>query len=176
MHHKSEVFIYFQKFKSGVKKEMGWYVRCLRSDGGKEYFSDEFSAFLQQEGIQREFVCRYTPQQNRVAQQKNQHILVVASVMLKQKAHVEVILGQSSMHTICLCNEPMYDIQRPRDYPKQEILRKEIGSIPCKDIRLNSIHAHSRWEAAKAWPNIGEVHPHGVLAWVERLQMLKPIY
>ena len=46
MRNKSEVFGHFQKFKSEVEKAIGQHVRCLRSDGGKEYFSDDFTAYL----------------------------------------------------------------------------------------------------------------------------------
>ena len=46
MRMKSEVFTHFQKFKSEVEKTTGRHVRCLRSDGGKEYFSDAFTTYL----------------------------------------------------------------------------------------------------------------------------------
>ena len=46
MKQKSEVFGHFHRFKVEVEKVTGRHVRCLRSDGGKEYFSDEFSAYL----------------------------------------------------------------------------------------------------------------------------------
>ena len=36
---KSEVFACFLKMKSLVEREMGKKIKCLRSDGGKEYFS-----------------------------------------------------------------------------------------------------------------------------------------
>ena len=41
MRQKSEVFGHFQKFKNEVEKATGRHVRCLQSDGGKEYFSDD---------------------------------------------------------------------------------------------------------------------------------------
>ena len=62
MRMKSEVFTHFQKFKSEVEKTIGHNVRCLRSDGGKEYFSDAFTTYLRQEGIRREFTCQQKPQ------------------------------------------------------------------------------------------------------------------
>ena len=70
MRQKSEVFGHFQRFKNAVKKTTSWHVRCLQSDGGKEYFSDDFRTYLRKEGIRREFSCRQTPQQNGVAEQK----------------------------------------------------------------------------------------------------------
>ena len=35
---KSEFFSYFLKVKSLVERETGWKIKCLRSDGGIEYF------------------------------------------------------------------------------------------------------------------------------------------
>ena len=81
MKQKSEVFGHFQKFKAEVEKATGRHVHCLRSDGGKEYFSDEFSAYLRKEGIRREFSCRHTPQQNGVAEHKNCHVEVARAMM-----------------------------------------------------------------------------------------------
>ena len=61
MRQNSEVFSHFQKFKNEVEKETSRHVRCLRSDGEKEYFSDAFTIILWQEAIRREFTCRHTP-------------------------------------------------------------------------------------------------------------------
>ena len=47
MKKKNEVLSHFQKLKGRVEKEIGLYIRCLRSDGGKEYFSEEFTSYLQ---------------------------------------------------------------------------------------------------------------------------------
>ena len=46
MKAKSEVFEHFKHFKMMVEKETGMHIKCLRSDGGGEYFSNEFSKFL----------------------------------------------------------------------------------------------------------------------------------
>ena len=53
-----------------AEKKTGKYVQCLRSNGGGEYFSNEFSNFLKNHEIQRQFSCRYTPQKNGVAERK----------------------------------------------------------------------------------------------------------
>ena len=75
MRQKNEVFSHFQNFKNEVEKATNHHVRCLRSDGGKEYFFDAITTYLRQEGIQQEFACRHTPQQNGVVERKNQHII-----------------------------------------------------------------------------------------------------
>ena len=59
--HKSEVFSHFKAFKAMVEKEKGVHIKVLRSDGGGEYFSEEFCEYLKEQGIQRKYSCRSTP-------------------------------------------------------------------------------------------------------------------
>ena len=61
---KGEVFKHFQTFKSELEKATDKHVRCLQSNGGKEYFSDAFTTYIRQKGIQREFTYQHTPQHN----------------------------------------------------------------------------------------------------------------
>jgi len=51
MKHKGEVFQHFLNFKGNGGKEKGVSIKCLRSDGGGEYFSNEFSEYLKEHGI-----------------------------------------------------------------------------------------------------------------------------
>ena len=48
---KSEVFNYIRDHRSFVERETGRKIKCLRSDGRKEYFSSQFNSYLQQMGI-----------------------------------------------------------------------------------------------------------------------------
>ena len=77
MKKKSEVLSHFQRLKGQVEKETG---RCLRSDGGKEYFS-----YLRSKGLRREFSCRHTPEQNGVSETKNRQIIEVARAIMREK-------------------------------------------------------------------------------------------
>ena len=85
MKSKSEVFGHFKSFKNHVEKETGMQIKCLRSDGGGEYFSHEFSRFLDGQGVKRQFTCRYTPQQNGVAERKNRHIAEISRALMSEK-------------------------------------------------------------------------------------------
>ena len=53
--------------------------------GGGEYFSNDFFDYLQKNGIRRQFSCRYTPQQNGVAERKNRHIAEIACALMTEK-------------------------------------------------------------------------------------------
>ena len=49
MKHKSEVFSHFKALNAMVEKEKGMLqIKVLRSDGGGEYFSEEFSDYLKE--------------------------------------------------------------------------------------------------------------------------------
>jgi transposase InsO family protein len=85
MKHKGEMFQHFLNFKAMVEKEKGVNIKCLRSDGGGEYFSIEFSEYLKEHGIQRKYSCSYSPQQNGVAERKNKHIVEIVRAMLNEK-------------------------------------------------------------------------------------------
>jgi transposase InsO family protein len=85
MKHKGEMFQHFLNFKAMVEKEKGVSIKCLRFDGGGEYFSNEFSEYLKEQGIQRKYSCSYSPQQNGVVERKNKHIAEIARAMLNEK-------------------------------------------------------------------------------------------
>eukprot|EP00171_Calliarthron_tuberculosum_P002836 IDg2836t1 len=51
------------KFKKLVETEKNLKIRYLRSDGGGEYLSNEFTQFLADNGIQHQKTCAYKPQQ-----------------------------------------------------------------------------------------------------------------
>jgi transposase InsO family protein len=67
-----------------VEKEKGVSIKCIRSDGVGEYFSNEFSEYLKEHGIQRKYSCSYSPHQNRVAERKNKHIVEITRAMLNE--------------------------------------------------------------------------------------------
>jgi hypothetical protein len=44
-----------------VEKEKGMNTKCLRFNGGGEYFSNEFNEYLKEQKIQRKYSCSYSP-------------------------------------------------------------------------------------------------------------------
>ena len=138
----------------------------------EKYFSNAFTTFLQKEGIRREFTCWYTPQQNEVAERKNQHILEVARAMMNEKNLSK--LGPNMYNRIL--DEQMHNIQRTWHHPTREVLWKKVRLISPKDIRHYCIHAHSRWEKAKARSKIRKMHSCGVFTWAKGVQVLQLLY
>ena len=64
---KSDAFTYFKLFKALVEKETGLPIKCLRTDRGGEFTSNEFKEYCERNGIKRQLTAAYTPQQNGVA-------------------------------------------------------------------------------------------------------------
>jgi transposase InsO family protein len=65
-----------------VENQTGKKIRVLRWDNGGEYTSKEFMDFCAGEGIRRELIIPYNPQQNGVDERKNRAIVGAARAML----------------------------------------------------------------------------------------------
>jgi hypothetical protein len=82
MKTKGQVFSRFQEFKALVENQTGKKIRVLRSDNGGEYTSKDFMDFCAGEGIRRELIVPYNPQQNGVVERKNRAIVGAARALL----------------------------------------------------------------------------------------------
>jgi len=76
--HKYEEFETLQSFKALVETESNRKIKCLRSDQGGEFTSDEFFDFCEQHGIKRQFSTIRTSQQNGVVEKMNRTIRQMA--------------------------------------------------------------------------------------------------
>ena len=52
---KVDVFLIFKNFKARVELDSGNKIKCLRTDNGGEYTSDEFDRFCKAKGIKRQW-------------------------------------------------------------------------------------------------------------------------
>ena len=62
MHHKSETFEKFKKFKAEVEDHRGKSIKSLQSDRGGEYPLGEFRQFLEDHGITSQMSAPGQPQ------------------------------------------------------------------------------------------------------------------
>ncbi|RDX74872.1 hypothetical protein CR513_45305, partial [Mucuna pruriens] len=85
-------------------KRLGHPPFGLESDNGTEFVNLEFSKFLKDNGVVHELTCVNTPQQNRVAERKNRHLLEVARVLLFQMSVPNVYWGEAVLTTAYLIN------------------------------------------------------------------------
>ncbi|PKU61453.1 Retrovirus-related Pol polyprotein from transposon TNT 1-94 [Dendrobium catenatum] len=82
MHTKQETFSKFKMLYRLIKTQFNMTPKTLRSDGGGEYTSTEFTTFLNTHGIQRQLSCPHTPEKNGVAERKHRHLLELTRTLL----------------------------------------------------------------------------------------------
>jgi transposase InsO family protein len=95
LRHKSETFAKLQEFKAEAEKQSGKYVKVLRSDGGGEYSSKEYANFCKSQGVIMQTTSRCTPQQNGVVERKNQTIMNMARILLKEKCMSNIFWAEA---------------------------------------------------------------------------------
>ncbi|KAL0416653.1 UNVERIFIED_CONTAM: Retrovirus-related Pol polyprotein from transposon TNT 1-94 [Sesamum latifolium] len=83
---KSEAFNSFKCFKTIVEKETGLSIKCLRTNRGGEFNSNESNEFCLENGIKRQLTTAYMPQQNGVAERKNRTTMNMVRSMLSDKS------------------------------------------------------------------------------------------
>ena len=66
------------EFKATVEKKSGHKIKAMRFDRGGEFTSNEFQEFCEAHGIRRPMTVPRSPQQNGVAERKNNTILDIA--------------------------------------------------------------------------------------------------
>ena len=76
----------------------------LRSDRGKEYTSNEFDKFCEDEGMERQLSVGYTPQQNGVSERNNQTVMEMAKSMLFEKGLQRSFWAEAIHTTVYLLN------------------------------------------------------------------------
>ena len=61
MKNRAELFSIFQKFCVEIQTQFNIFIRVLRSDNAREYFSTPLTSFMSQHGILHQSSCAYTP-------------------------------------------------------------------------------------------------------------------
>ena len=102
---KSQAFDVFKSCKAMVEKESDKFIKVLILDRGGEYMSNDFVELFQYCGVKRHFTARYTPQQNIVAERKNQTIMNIARSMMKEKHLPNEYLGDDVTCSIYILNK-----------------------------------------------------------------------
>ena len=67
-----------------VENESGMKIKCLRSDNGGEFTSNEFNELCEGHGIKRQFSAAKTPQRNGVVEMKNKTVQESTKTMLNE--------------------------------------------------------------------------------------------
>jgi transposase InsO family protein len=81
---KSETQEVLKKFLRRAQNEFDAKVKKIRSDNITEFKNTQVEDFLDEKDIKHEFLARYTPQQNGVAERKNRTLIEMARTMLDE--------------------------------------------------------------------------------------------
>ena len=68
-----------------VENERSMKIKCLRSDNGGEFISNEFNEFYEGHGIKRQFLDAKTHQRNGVVERKNKTAQEATKTMLNEE-------------------------------------------------------------------------------------------
>ena len=79
---KSDTFSQFKNFHALVRNYHKGSLRAIRTDRGGEFLSQEFTQYLEKQGIHHNLTVPNTPQQNGVAERANRTIAEAARAML----------------------------------------------------------------------------------------------
>jgi transposase InsO family protein len=104
MKNKSDVLVCFKIFHKMVQTQYSTIVKVLRSDNGTEYSNRAFGEYLSSQGIQHQTTCPYTPEQNRVAERKNIHLLEVTQNMMISMNVSQYLWGKTVLTAAYLIN------------------------------------------------------------------------
>ena len=82
---KSDAFQMFKWYLARVEKQIGKSLKCLRSDRGGEFTSNEFEMFCNDRGIKRQTSAPRTPPQNGIVERRNRSIIDCARTLMMKK-------------------------------------------------------------------------------------------
>ena len=75
----------FEWYLARVEKETGKSLKCLRSNKGGEFTSNEIEMFYNDRGIKRQTSAPRIPPQNRIVERKNGSIMDYARTLMMEK-------------------------------------------------------------------------------------------
>ena len=85
LREKSNDFQMFKWYLARVEKESGKILKCLRSDRGGEFTSNEFENLCNDRGIKRQTSTPRTPPQKGIAKRRNIYVMDYARTMMMEK-------------------------------------------------------------------------------------------
>ncbi|SGZ30180.1 BQ5605_C110g13210 [Microbotryum silenes-dioicae] len=128
----------FKSWLAKVERSMSRKVLAVRSDNGGEFMSNEFSRFLEEQGITRQLSIPDTPQQNGVAERANRSITEGVRSMLHQSGLPHALWAEALATYVYVKNRLPHSANS--------------GTTP-----------HTRWYSSK--PSAGHLRVFGCRAW-----------
>ena len=125
-------------------------VKCLRSDRGGEYLSDEFVKHLKKAGTTRKLTVHDTPEHNGIAERLNRTLLEKIRAMLHDSDLPKFLWAEAAQHAVYLKNRTW--TRTIGDTTPYELLNKSkpyLGNLQpwgCK------VRVHDAGNSKLEWP------------------------
>jgi len=87
-----------------AQTQHGIQIKQLRSDRSSEFTSNQFTAFLRQQGTECHLTTADTPQHNRVAKSLNRQLMERARAILHQADLPKTLWAEAVLHAVWLKN------------------------------------------------------------------------
>ncbi|WVZ12067.1 hypothetical protein V8G54_016597 [Vigna mungo] len=94
----------FKEWHTQIENQLGCRLKCLRTDNGLEFVSEEFNGFCKEKGIRRHRTVVGTPQQNGLAERMNRTILERVRCMLLGSGLSKAFWGEAANTAVYLIN------------------------------------------------------------------------
>jgi len=107
MKHKDEAFKKFKSFKALAESKSDHKIKCLRSDRGGEFTSNEFFDFCEEHGIRMEFSTARTPQQNGVVERMNKTVQQMARAMLDESGTLATFWDEAAFVAVVISTKQL---------------------------------------------------------------------
>ncbi|RVX19268.1 Retrovirus-related Pol polyprotein from transposon RE1 [Vitis vinifera] len=150
MKTKDEENLLFQNFHKVIETQYNAKVRVLRSDNGGEYQSSDLQKYLEGYDIIHQTTCSNTPQQNGVAERKNQHLLeVVRGSLIAAKTPISY-WGEAITSAAYLINRvpsSSINFQTPLQALTNAVVAPTVPNLPPRVfgcVAFVHLHKHQR--------------------------------
>jgi len=101
---KDETFGCYQNFEAWMNTQHNVKIKCLRSDRGGEYRSDEFNEHLCCQGTIHRLTVHDTPEYNGVSERLNRTLIEKVRAMLHASGLPKFLWGEALMHSVYIKN------------------------------------------------------------------------
>ena len=104
LRNKDEAFGFYRIYKAWLSTQYKIRIKCLNSDRGGEYMSDEFSDHLRKAGTTRRLTVHDTPEHNGVSERGNRMNLEIARAMLHDSGLPKFLWAEAVSHAVYIRN------------------------------------------------------------------------
>ncbi|KAF3663559.1 hypothetical protein FXO38_10576 [Capsicum annuum] len=102
--HQPKSGLQYWKFKALVEKQIGYNIKALHTNRGGEFLTNDFNLFCDKNGIHKELITPYSPQQNGVAKRKIRTAVEMARSLLNGRGLTFHIWGEEVVAVVYILN------------------------------------------------------------------------